>query len=341
MSVLYKNIGPQSNYYVFYGNASSNTAASWQTFTIPENSKYIQIFCLGAGGGGGGGVMQPGTQSVSGGGGGGSGAVVSAIYPTYFLRETIYVSVGLGGNGAAGSAVSITLGTPPYNGLTGANGTPSIVSLFPDASSNTYFLAYADGGYGGPGGGTDFRPASSIAVVGGSGGSATNSYTAPFAAIGAYSVSPGANGAGYYTTTLPVTTPSTYSLSALSNGIVSGGGAGGGGGLTAIGYDGGSVYGNNQLITVPGGLGFNGSVANTSAKGNDGTWNWEYMIGTGGSGGGGSGNSINAFYLANGGIGSIGCGGGGGGSSSGTGYASLQNGYGGKGGDGLVIISCW
>ena len=66
-------------------------------------------------------------------------------------------------------------------------------------------------------------------------------------------------------------------------------------------------------------------------KGDNGTWSWKPMFGTGGAGGGGVATGI----AGNGGNGAYGCGGGGGGNVG----AGGTGGNGGRGGDGLVIIA--
>ena len=109
-------------------------------FTIPSSAKKLKFTIVGAGGGSGG--VKSGVNDTSSGGGGGGETTITQIdlpgtfIPTY--SNTIYVGVGVGGNGGFANVSNLTAG------LQGGQS-----NVFLSTPSNTQtFLFFADGGFG-------------------------------------------------------------------------------------------------------------------------------------------------------------------------------------------------
>ena len=162
----------------------------WLTWTNPRN-EYSNAIILTAGGGGGGGS---GIFGAAGGGGGGFGHIYC---PLSLLPDILYIQVGIGGLSASG------------NGLSGANGTASLISMYP-SSATANNLITCNGGSGGSG------TASTVP----SGGSVTINNT-----LGIAQGFSGGDGGVRQTGGTGI-----YSLPTTGSPIYGGGGAGGGGG---------------------------------------------------------------------------------------------------------------
>ena len=272
----------------------------WQTWTRPRNCKFVWIMCMGAGSGGFGGAGGAGAGVST---GGPSGAVTRALFQANVLPDTLYVQVGTGSIGGAGS-------TGLSNPLPGVPGR-SFVSIAP--SSATTMNIVCTSGLANASGGTP----ESAATVAAAGLLSLGNFTS-IAGIAGNST------AGEY---VPLTTTITCP-----------GGAGSAAGVGTAGYGIASVnLGTYSTPAIPGGFGniSTGPTPGISSAGNPGIWSWKPMYGLGGSGGGGiTGSGIIGM---NGGNGSYGCGGGAGGNTN-SGVGST-GGNGGKGGDGLVIIA--
>lgn len=293
-----------------YLNTQVFTAATtqWQTWTKPDKAKMVYIFCLGGGGGGGGGRTAA-INSSTGGGGGASSAITVALYQASLLPDTLYLQVGIGGDGGIASGV-------------GTAGTISYISYRPDTTAINLLLqssATTPGG-GGAGGGT----------VGGTGGTAPTVWNYVTAVNG---------GLGLVTTEVgQAGTVGTSSAGTITNltpiSIVTGGAGGGGTSSAGTGYNGASILGSGFLNTISTGV---INAADSTIHGGNG-YNTLYInklpnFFTGGAGG--SSATTSARTAGKGGNASYGSGGGGGGGSY-----NGAGGAGGKGGDGLIIIAC-
>jgi hypothetical protein len=271
----------------------------WQTWSKPRNAKMLQIFCLGAGASGANNNYQVNGTAGFGGTGGGSGAISRLLIPAFLLPDTLYIQPGLGGPRTT---------TPTAGGQNGIAGTATYVSLQPNTGTTNVILQ-ANGGTGG-----------GIAGGGGAGGTAITLASLAFSNLGMGTTSVGvtAGGGG--------NGGDGGSLTALATTIVTGGGGGGGKAATITSGKGGSIIASPYILTstVLGGQ----SVGQSGAAGY-GTFT--PFCGTGGGGGSGNVSGLGAP----GGDGWYGCGGGGGGCGNGSNSTT----YGGRGGDGLVIIT--
>jgi len=109
---------PQNGFVsVFPGFANANT--QWVPWEKPAGIAMVRIVCIGGGAGGGSGFPSATTNARGGGGGGGSGGITTVEIPAPLLPDILYVSAGIGGNGAASSTTV---------GLLGTSGIPSYVS---------------------------------------------------------------------------------------------------------------------------------------------------------------------------------------------------------------------
>lgn len=255
---------------IFYA-ISSNT---WQTWNKPRNCQWVWIMCVGSGAGGAGGL----TNAVYGGSsGGGSGAVTRAMFNAYHLPDTLYVQVGLGGEG----------GLPDNNGNTGNRSwvsiTPSIVSINSVLSSG---VTVANFGF------------TSGAIAAGEG-----PFTNAVSHFANLSIFQSISGATSIVASLVPT-----QVTPLSSRITCQGAQGAGQDsslLTAI--DGASILATNISPLISGGIGF-GMTEGSGGNGCDGYTSWSPFFSTGGAGGG---NGITGGGM--GGAGGIGSGGGAGG----------------------------
>lgn len=304
---------PNSGIYnqVLFGNGTV-----WQTWQKPSGIKFVYFYVIGAGGAGGGGRTGS-INSGGGGGGGGSSAISTGLYPAFMLPDILYVQVGLGSPGAtAGSGA--------------ASGALSYVSIEPNTTAVNIVMQSGNAAAGGGGGGTN------TGGGGGTGGTAGSvwGYTSfPLAKVGIITSVAGQTG-GTGGTSVPAAGPNITPALPVTGGT-GGGGVSVGGAVT----NGGDITGAGFLPTIAGGVGgINpGAGANgfVSSMPTSQSFLSQPMFFTGGTGGG-SGGSGAARNGGAGGNGSFGSGGGGGGASY-----NLTGGTGGRGGDGLVLITCW
>jgi hypothetical protein len=296
MSFLYNLADINYKTAVFY------QSGSW---IKPQGITMISITAIGAGGGGGGGLTGANTLTRTGGPGGGSGGISRIIIPEMFITDSLIITIGVGGNGAAA-------------GGTGGNGGNTSVDMVTPGNRNIYtFIVTASGGTGGNGSTNVAGVGGTSAAIGNSIYSSLGMWFATGGDSGDIGSNVGGNGLTYGRSGIPLT-----------------GGAGGGGmaaNVTAATQSG-WVTGNvspQPMIAFP-------ERPAAGGNGENGTFSLTPFYSLGGSGGGGGGNTPNSG--GRGGDGNIGSGGGGGGGgTSPTGVG----GTGGKGGDGLVIIQCW
>jgi hypothetical protein len=291
----------QENKWVFY--AAGN---SWQVWDKPDGCNFIHIVAIGAGAGGGGGYQKSSSASGGGGGGGVSSGISTMMIPAYVIPDKLHIQVGTGGAGGA-------------NLTAGSISSPTYVSLIPDATNtlaNTLISSVQS---------TAISTAAGSAgsASGGLGGNPSNvSNSMPFAGWSKYNISiilPQAGQAG----TTPVIN--------LEQTRIVGGGAGGA--FTTLGAQiaGRSITSSYKqpsavVYSVGEPLGISGKAGNGP---NLISPQPQFFGGAGGA-------ALTTTNIANGGNGGIGCGGGGAGPNL-TGGSST----GGKGGDGMVIITCW
>lgn len=298
---------------IFYGQSLT----SWQTWSKPNNIKFVSIFCIGSGAGGGAGQNGAGSTSRRGGGGGGSAAYSIGMFNASFLPDTLYIRVPTGGQGGVG-------GTSPANG---DNAAISIVSIYPDTGGLDAIVILMQSGSGGAFGGQ-------VGTGTGTGGNGGAAWSAPFILDFGFIVSYAGQSGGLGGL---AGTPTPITISGLTSG-----GAGGGGYSAGVNL-GGNITGSGFIPTISGGAG------NINLNGGDGSGGFSSLINnlntsirqpmffTGGAGGGCSNN----YTGGAGGNAAYGCGGGGGGVGSTAGGVGANGaGAGGKGGDGLVIITC-
>ncbi len=309
-----------TNVQVFY----SAGADSWQTWQKPRNCKFIHITAIGSGGGGGGGRASNSTAAI-GGGGGASSAVTIGLFPANLVSDTLFILIPSGG--AAGASVS--------SGNNGGNGGPggiSYVSVQPSTlAANVIIASSTAAATGGSGGATGPGTA-----AGGTAGTAFNAIgVGILSSLGIVNSIAGQNGA---------LGQNTSAGDSITISRITSGGAGGGGVTTTLGANvGGSITGVGFIPTVTGGLSAtagnatSGSFGFVSLNPSSLVTSRSPFVTTGGAGGGGATNGgAGSFNAGSGGRGGYGSGGGGGGAT----YAGTS-GAGGRGGDGLVIITCW
>lgn len=301
-----------ANHQTFLTNGSTN---SWQTWIKPKNIGWVYITCIGSGAGGGSGSNVAGSNG-GGGGGGGSSSVTKILLPANLIPDILYVQVGVGGAG----------GTSTLNNA--VDGQLSYVSIDPSTLSNRVVIA--SGTVAAQAGNTG---TSSVGGTGGAGGTVFTSAVGTLSEIGIWQSIAGrtaANG-GYGTGGGTVT--------GVAGGTFLAPGAGGAGMST-----GGNDFQGGSILATGGVLSFN--VAGGAAGGGLGRGGYISMrpkdiafasrkfplLMTGGSGGGSNGTISGGG--GNGGNGQLGCGGGGAGAIDGG-----SGRIGGRGGDGLVIIT--
>ena len=298
------------------------TSSGTYTYNTGSNIQYIKVVCAGGGGGGGGGRLGLASSNRAGGGGGAGGNINVATFSSSSLTTGSYtITVGTGGSGGLGRSGAVS--------FTGGDGNAGTDSTF--ASGSTILLR----GVGGPAGGGG-------STVPGTAG--TN--VAPTTATVPNPLPPfyfsGTNGNAGSTTV-----PTTNAGDAFNGSRFLGGGGGGGGinnaNTSGNGGSGSAIYNFITLIQS----GSPGSTAGTRAGQNgapviDISQLFYYsgsnitlgrLVGTGGHGGAG-GNNSPAASAGNGGSGSAAAGGGGGGGT----IVNVTSGFGGRGGDGFVII---
>lgn len=303
-----------SNHQIFYTNNSS-TSDSWQTWSKPKGISYVYITCIGGGGGGGSSSNAAGTGG--GGGGGGSSSITKILLPANLIPNTLFVEVGAGGAGGSSSLNNAV------------NGALSYVSIQP--SNLDTFVIIASGTVPAQRG---INGTISVAGAAGAGGTVFTSAVGILSELGIWQSIAGRTGGNGGLGS------AGQSVNSVAGGIFLTGGAGGGGGVSGGGRAGGSILGVGDVI--------NFDIAGGSSAGGDGRRGYETIrpdrllytsrkfpvLFTGGSGGGGN----NTFGVSGGfgGNGAIGCGGGGAGSQDGS---TAEQRIGGRGGNGLVLIT--
>jgi hypothetical protein len=315
--------------------ASSGNIVIWQytgstttqtyTWTKHPQTKYIEVFCMGAGGGGGGGRTSNNTgQSRQGGSGGGGGTIVRALFDRNGLPATSYtITVGAGGDGGTGSASGIPPVVGGWNGQVGFSG----------ESTSFGSLVIAVGGGGGNGG------SNGGTIAGGLGGDIF--LCTP---LGLYAF-PGQVGGTVSNTAIGSNPNADINQSATSF-IISAGGGGGGGNYLNSNTTGGSGSSGLDWGVIKTNFGGTPAAPGSGLAGGNGTDNLTYLtflryitgsasvLNTVGQGGGGGGGAFPGG--AGGSGGRYGAGGGGGG--SGISGSTNIGGTGGKGSPGLCIV---
>lgn len=296
---------------------------SWVTWQRPRGTNFLNVFLLGGGGGGGAGATGNTTVgNAAGGGGGGSGAQYTGIFNLNFLPDTLYINVGLGG----------TLG----NASAGGTGGTTYLSLYPITNVN-YVLALAGGGTGG---GTTTTNTQGTSGVGGT-VTFTGMYHGALATLGWSGSTTLAGLSGQNGIAGGNASSDSSTLTLPTTGLVVTGGTGGGAVhnvSNTTGRASGSfvVPANSIFPAQTGGAGGTSTiVASNGSNGCQPIPKLLYFYG--GTGGGGAFSGTGGTVGGNGGHGSYGCGGGGGGGSWATSTRSL----GGRGGDGLCILTWW
>jgi hypothetical protein len=254
--------GQQDNIKIFYAAGTTD----WQTWTKPRNCKFIWMMCIGGGAGGNGGFGN--SPTVQGGPSGASSAITRALFPANVLPDTLYIQVGTGSIGGAGSAAIVT--------TQGGTGQLSYVSISPStAAMNTVCIS----GTAGP----QAQTAGSVATT----------TVAGLLSLGNFTTTIGL--AGTNNTRLDVTPLVSSVLSAGGEGSQAGGAFPTGFGIsstsfspaipggTSISLNGRPGYFSLKPFVSTGGSGGNGtSNATTAGAGGNGAF---------GSGGGGGGSS--------------------------------------------------
>ena len=202
----------------------TNYTSGSGTYTVPANTKYLQVLMVGGGGGGAG--------SGSGGGSGGSGG------STTFGTATSAGGSGGATNGSVGGAGgAATVGSISGVAISGATGdggtTTNVVSTYPKGGAGA---ASALGGAGaGSGGSSAGAGGSGRTNTGGGGGGAGGSATATFGGSG--------GGAGAYIDGLITSPAASYSYAVGASGTAgtagasgNAGGAGGSGYIMVVAY---------------------------------------------------------------------------------------------------------
>lgn len=290
---------------VFYFTGTNG----WQTWTKPQNCKWVNFFLVGGGAGGqGGGIGAASTRS--GGNGGGSAAFAYITVPAFAIPDRLYILVASGGTGG------VSGGSP-----TGGSGGLSYVCALPDITSPYNILMKS----GTAGAGTTLAQNAGTVIT------AADILLSQIAFVSAYAGQSGGLGGN----------SSTPATNVTPTGIPFTGGAGGAG-CSSVGTLGASasIVGILDFPTISGGT--NTAVQSATANpGNNGYSTRENFIGphfrtpmffTGGAGGGAASQTLGVG--GKGGDGALGCGGGGGGAGG-----NSTAGVGGRGGDGFVMIT--
>ena len=274
---------------------------SWQVWEKPDGCNMIHIVMIGAGSGGGGGYQRAAAANGGGGGGGVAGGISTMMIPAYTIPDKLHILVGAGGAEGANLA-------------SGGAGGSTYVGLVPDTSNllANILIRNFQASTGGAAG----------SATGGAGGSGVLQNSASFTGWGKNNLAIVPAQAGQ-----AGTTPSTdlASTRIISNGA---GGAFAAASTQVAGRSITSSYKQPSAVTYSVGqaVGISGSAG---AGPNLISPQPQFFGGAGGA-------AITTTNAVNGGNGGIGCGGGGAGPNL-TGGSST----GGRGGDGLVIITCW
>ena len=294
---------------------SANSASGYQVWQKPRGATMVYMTCIGGGGGGGAGAT--GASGQRGGGGGGASSGISKFYcNAMFLPDSLYVSVGSGGQGGSGSLQSGSAGQNSYV-LLSPNINPSINSASIILCMSNNILP----GGGAPGNG---------ATAGVGGRVPTIAIAQPFHCMGIFTslvgITGASGGAGSGATGGAIT---AWGTSPLSPGA-------GGAGTNASNQIGGAVtptavtnFVNKGYFPAAIAMALGGTTG-VSVNGSAGVSKLTPGISCGGAGGG----ALTGGAGGHGGNGGFGSGGGGGG-------AGTTGGKGGNGGNGLVLIISW
>ena len=320
---MFGNILPYAseNFQIFMNNNLSPSttngygAISYDEYiwNKPSGIKMVNIYCIGGGGAGGLGAAGANGTARGGGGGGGSGAIFTVTYPAKILPNTLLVAPSEG-------AVPTTIRN---GGAFGTNNT----GVYMDDGSTLVALAKT-GGNGGDASGT-------TAGAQGAGGQSTQLDTdISFARFGNYrsqiGLGGGAGGAG-------AAANAGGGFTVLATFCLTGGGGGGSATAANSGANGGAIVAHASGLYPGVAGGIYSPSPGVVGDGNDGYTMFAPFVSVGGTGGAGGTTSTVGGIGGNGGIGSGGGGSGGGNTQFGGGnYA-----WGGNGGPGMVIISCW
>ena len=233
---------------------------------------------------------------------------IKVSIPAILLPKTLYLQVGYGGTGGAGSNNQALGGNPGNAGII------SYICIYPEINPGSVLIQSSNTAPGGGGGGTSTAGAIGTAV--------TIADTTNLKWLGIVG------------NTVAQTAAATGAGSSVTYvGLLTGGA---GGGVKGAGATNGNAGGGitmtsiNAYVTTA----INGGAGGVSASGSNGSsgyFSWKPFIATGGAGGG-AGAAV-SFNGGDGGKGAYGCGGGGGGA------AGAIGGTGGAGGDGLIIIT--
>lgn len=303
---------PESPLYersVFIGNSSA-AGVAWQPWAKPKGKSMCSIFLVGGGGPGGTGRVSA-VLDAPGGGGGGSGGQTNLVIPLAFLPPIIYIS----GGAAKGSSTGLS----------------TYVSLLQDNAAGN-LLAIANGG------GAGVNASAGSAGTGGLAGSIATVATMPLGwAFATLALAGQAGQAGSTSST-----GNDLTLPATGLRVTGGTGGGGLGNTGTSGNRGGNITALAAPTPFIGQSGGSGPAAGTDPAGNGSPgYNVSgaglfYYGGTGGSSTHGSASGA-GLQQSSGGDGAPGCGGG----ACGGALTASATGSVGKGGPGLVIITCW
>jgi hypothetical protein len=276
---------------------------SWQVWEKPDGCNFIHIVVIGTGAGGGGGYQRVASATGGGGGGGAASGISTMMIPAYTIPDKLYIQVGIGGAGGAKLAA-------------GSAGGASYVGLVPDTTNTSANILISN--VNSTGGG------SAGSASGGAAGSAAGIvWATPFTGWGKYIniIAGQAGQAG--------TGNSNFDQTAIV-----GGGAGAAYAAASTQVAGRSVtssYKQPSSIAVSTSSAL-GTFVNNSGSGASLMYPQPQFFA-------GAGAAAQTSATSNdGGNGGIGCGGGGGGVGT---ISYVNSPSGGKGGDGLVIITAW
>jgi len=297
-------------------HANNQSTINFQQWIKPRGTSMSFFFLIGGGGGGGGGHQKPSTTNGGGGGGGGSGGITKLLIPSFFLPNSLYIQVGVGGLGGGASTA-------------GGAGTTSHVLFSPLAYADANSLISSESGPAGGGG-------AGLVGAAGAGGSAAGAPSTPVRSLlgGFTGITGQAGGTGGAVTGNNGTSITAWSIRPISSGA---GGASPSVGALPADFQGGSIASVSNFnfpkmnFTTADSVADGGGVFNPGLNGDAGI---NFIDGPFLQSGGAGGGSAALSTAGNGGKGGIGCGGGGGG-------AGTTGGRGGNGGNGLVAIFSW
>jgi len=297
-------------------HANNQSTINFQQWIKPRGTSMSFFFLIGGGGGGGGGHQKPQNTNGGGGGGGGCAGITKLFIPSFFLPNSLYIQVGVGGLGGGASTA-------------GGAGTTSHVLFSPLAYAAQNSLISSESGPAGGGG-------AGLVGAAGAGGSAAGAPSTPVPSLlGGFSGITGqAGGAGGAQPGAVGTSITAWSIRPISSGA---GGAGIQANASLFDFDGGSITAvsafNFPKMNFPTDVGAVARGGNNLAP-KDGDSGVNFIDGPFLQSGGAGGASSFGGVAGNGGKGGIGCGGGGGG-------AGVTGGRGGNGGNGMVAIFSW